>query len=51
MPIALRRSEHGHLLFDALFLEELRQVFAYELRTSVCDDEVRDAEVAYNVLP
>ncbi|KAB2632286.1 hypothetical protein D8674_028533 [Pyrus ussuriensis x Pyrus communis] len=44
MPIALRIPRRGHVLFDAIFLDELHQIFAYELHTIVCDDGLRDAK-------
>ncbi|KAM2558309.1 hypothetical protein TB2_015319 [Malus domestica] len=44
LPIALRISRHGHMLLDAIFLEELRQIFAHELQAVVGDDGLRDAK-------
>ncbi|KAM1636137.1 hypothetical protein ACFX14_014114 [Malus domestica] len=51
MPIALGIPRHGHVLLDAIFLEELRQIFAYELRVVVCDDGLRDAKSTNDVPP
>ncbi|KAM2053854.1 hypothetical protein ACFX1T_003449 [Malus domestica] len=44
LPIALRISRHGHMLLDAIFFEELRQIFAHELQAVVGDDGLRDAK-------
>ncbi|KAB2600287.1 S2-RNase [Pyrus ussuriensis x Pyrus communis] len=44
LPIALGIPRRGHVLLDAIFLEELRQIFAYELWVVVCDDGLRDAK-------
>ncbi|KAM1985731.1 hypothetical protein ACFX15_033198 [Malus domestica] len=44
LPIALRISRHGHMLLDAIFLEELRQIFAHELQAVFGDDGLRDAK-------
>ncbi|KAM0975666.1 hypothetical protein ACFX2I_018542 [Malus domestica] len=41
----------GHVLLDAIFLEELRQIFTYELQAIVCDDGLRDAKSANHVPP
>ena len=51
LPITLRISWCGHVLLDAIFFEELRQVFAQKLQTIVGDDGVKDAKVADEVLP
>ena len=37
------------MLLDAIFLEELHQIFAHELRTVVGDDGLRDAKSANDV--
>ncbi|KAB2618339.1 F-box protein [Pyrus ussuriensis x Pyrus communis] len=50
LPIALRIFQHGNVLLDAILLKELRQIFAYELRGVVCDDGLRDAKLANDVL-
>ncbi|KAM2633119.1 hypothetical protein EV1_023776 [Malus domestica] len=50
-PIALRISWLRHVLLDAIFLEELRQIFAYELRTVVSDNGLKDAKSANDVPP
>ncbi|KAM1934906.1 hypothetical protein ACFX15_019040 [Malus domestica] len=50
-PIALRISWCRHVLFDAIFLEELRQIFAYELQAIIADDGLRDAKSANDVPP
>ncbi|KAM1885069.1 hypothetical protein ACFX14_037796 [Malus domestica] len=41
LPIALRISMHGHVLLDAILFQELRHIFAYELRGVVCDDGLK----------
>ncbi|KAB2597434.1 hypothetical protein D8674_000354 [Pyrus ussuriensis x Pyrus communis] len=51
LPISLRIPRRGWMLFDAIFLEELLQIFAYELRVIVCEDGLRDAKSASNVPP
>ena len=43
MPIALRISQRGHVLLDAISLKEVRQIFAHELWAIVGDDGLRDA--------
>ncbi|KAM1780075.1 hypothetical protein ACFX12_041382 [Malus domestica] len=43
-PIALRISWRRHVLLDALFFEELHQIFAHKLRAVVGDDRLRDAK-------
>ncbi|KAM1238504.1 hypothetical protein ACFX1Q_039194 [Malus domestica] len=48
-PIALRISWCRHVLLDAIFLEELRQIFAHELQAVVGDDRLRDAKSANDV--
>ncbi|KAB2622479.1 hypothetical protein D8674_024661 [Pyrus ussuriensis x Pyrus communis] len=44
LPISLRGPWRGHVLLDAIFLEELRQIFAYELQAIICDDGLKDVE-------
>ncbi|KAB2630973.1 hypothetical protein D8674_008492 [Pyrus ussuriensis x Pyrus communis] len=44
LPIALRIPWHGHVLLDAILLEELRQIFSHKLRAIVGDDGLRDAK-------
>ncbi|KAM2803763.1 hypothetical protein COP1_044738 [Malus domestica] len=51
LPIALKISRHGHKLLDAIFLEELRQIFAHELQAVVGDDGLRDAKSVNDVPP
>ena len=48
-PITLKISWRRHVLLDAIFLEKLRQIFAYELRAVVSDDGLRDAKSVNNV--
>ena len=50
-PIALRISWRGHVLLDAILLEELRQIFARELRAVVGDDKLMDAKSPNDVPP
>lgn len=50
-PIALRISWRRHVLLDAIFLEELRQIFAHELQAVVGDDGLRDAKSVNDVPP
>ncbi|KAB2617180.1 hypothetical protein D8674_013049 [Pyrus ussuriensis x Pyrus communis] len=49
--IALRISRRGHVLLDAILLEELRHTFAHELRTIVSDDRLWDVKSANDVPP
>ena len=51
LPIALRISWRRHVLLDAIFLEELRQIFTHKLRAVVGDDGLRDAKSANDVPP
>ena len=39
------------MLLDAIFLEELRQIFAHELQAVVGDDGLRDAKSVNDVPP
>ena len=50
-PIALRISQRGHMLLNAILLEELRQIFAHKLWAIVGDDGLRDAKPANDVPP
>ncbi|KAM2227480.1 hypothetical protein ACFXTI_014281 [Malus domestica] len=49
LPIVMRISRHGHMLLDAILLEELRHIFAHELRSVVSDDGLKDAKLANDV--
>ncbi|KAB2623412.1 S2-RNase [Pyrus ussuriensis x Pyrus communis] len=49
LPIALGISRRGHVLLDAIFLEELHQIFSYKLRVIICDDGLRDTKSANGV--
>ncbi|KAB2630928.1 hypothetical protein D8674_008447 [Pyrus ussuriensis x Pyrus communis] len=49
LPIALGIPWRGHVQLDSIFLEELRQIFAYKLWAIVCDDGLRDAKSANDV--
>ncbi|KAM2616746.1 hypothetical protein TB1_033227 [Malus domestica] len=51
LPFALRISWRRHVLLHAIFLEELRQIFAHELWAVVGDDGLRDAKSANDVPP
>ncbi|KAM2676421.1 hypothetical protein EV1_003088 [Malus domestica] len=51
LPIALRISRCGHVLLDAILLEELSQIFAHKLRAIVGDDGLRDAKSTNDVPP
>ncbi|KAM1209185.1 hypothetical protein ACFX2J_014757 [Malus domestica] len=48
---ALRISWHGHVLLDAILLEELRHILAHELRAVVGDNGLWDAKSANDVPP
>ncbi|KAM1693208.1 hypothetical protein ACFX2K_032739 [Malus domestica] len=48
---ALRISWHGHVLLDAILLEELRHILAHELPAVVDDDGLRDTKLANDVPP
>ena len=48
LPIALRISQRGHVLLNAILLEELRQIFVHELRAVV---RLMDAKSANDVPP
>ncbi|KAM2596117.1 hypothetical protein TB2_040588 [Malus domestica] len=50
-PIALGIPRHGHVLLNAIFLEELRQIFAYELRAIVYDNGLKNAKSENDVPP
>ena len=39
------------MLLDAIFFEELCQIFAHELRVVIGDDELRDVKSANDVPP
>ena len=47
--VALGIPQRGHVLLDAIFLEELHQIFAYELQAIICDNGLRDAKLADDV--
>ncbi|KAB2596021.1 hypothetical protein D8674_031471 [Pyrus ussuriensis x Pyrus communis] len=49
LPIALRIPWRGHALLDAIFLEKLHQIFAYELQVILCDDGLKDTKSANDV--
>ncbi|KAM1745596.1 hypothetical protein ACFX11_012326 [Malus domestica] len=51
LPIALRIPWRGHVLLDAILLEELCQIFAHKLGAVVGDDGLRDAKLANDVSP
>ncbi|KAM2270231.1 hypothetical protein ACFXTI_037691 [Malus domestica] len=48
LPIALRISRCGHMLLDAILLEELHQIFAHELWAVISDDGLGMPKIANN---